>query len=432
MELRAQARPLFAGGQIDVEPLWAMTREARIIGIGEATHGTREFRELMNAMVRRAAQDERPLVVALELAFTQGLMLDAWVGDRWYALDPGLRGRNFDEVIGVGWLYATEEFRALFTWIRAYNETAAPGREIRVVGADVCLHPSCVAGIVAYLAAVDPRYDDRARALLAPMKHLMVDLRRSPALAAEARAGLAAVRARLEAQRDAYVAMHGESAHHDALRLVWLGERRIDAAIAGEGGSPTADRDWIMADTVGWIAQGRPDARIIVLAHDNHLTRDLYRLPNGRLTQGPVMGHELARRYDQDYVAVRTTFASGSFLAHHTRSTLATRRIRAGALRVFAVGTAPSGTLEATLRGPGDGYVLDVRSAAAGEGPLARYLRGWHHTRSHGYAWRRALAAVPVAWTTLVPATSTDILVYFTRTSATTPYLRPGGPRAGP
>ena len=329
-------------------------------------------------------------------------------------------------------LYATEELRALFTWIRGYNETAAPGREIRVVGADVCLHPSCVAGIVAYLAAVDRPYEDRARALLAPMKHLMAEFRRSPALAAEARAGLAAVRTRLESQRGAYVATRGASAHDDALRLVWLGEHRIDAAVAGEAGSPTIERDWVMADMIGWIAQRHPDARIIVLAHNGHLTRALYRMPNGRRTQGPVMGQELARRFDEEYVAVRTTFDGGSFLAHQTRSTLGTRQIRGGALRVFPVEAAPRGTLEATLRGPGDGYVLDVRSAAAGDGPLARYLRSWHHTRSYGYAWRRAFAAVPVAWNALIPAASLDVLVYFTRTSATTPYIRREGPRGGP
>ncbi len=79
-------------------------------------------------------------------------------------------------------LYATEELRELFTWIRAYNEVVAPERAIRVFGADVCLHTSCVAGVASYLAEVDPEYVDTARALLAPMKHLMAEFRASLAL----------------------------------------------------------------------------------------------------------------------------------------------------------------------------------------------------------------------------------------------------------
>ncbi len=77
-QLRAQARPIFTDGRLDVEPLWAMLRDARIIGVGEATHGTREFRLLMGAVVRRAAAEERPLIVALEHGFLEGLALDAW------------------------------------------------------------------------------------------------------------------------------------------------------------------------------------------------------------------------------------------------------------------------------------------------------------------------------------------------------------------
>ena len=81
-QLRAQARPLSAtGAGIDVEPLWAMTREARIIGIGEATHGTREFRELMNAMVKRASSDDRPVVVALRLVWLAQQRVDASVAE---------------------------------------------------------------------------------------------------------------------------------------------------------------------------------------------------------------------------------------------------------------------------------------------------------------------------------------------------------------
>ncbi len=80
-------------------------------------------------MVRRAATDGRPLAVALEMAFNQGLMLDAWVGDGWYAPFPGLHDRPLDEALGIGGLTSTQEHRALFRWIRAYNDGGprAPG-----------------------------------------------------------------------------------------------------------------------------------------------------------------------------------------------------------------------------------------------------------------------------------------------------------------
>lgn len=352
-ELERQARPIGRGDTIEVESLWAMTRTARIIGIGEGTHGTHEFRQLMNAMVMRAAADERPLVVALELGFVEGLRLDAWVRQGTFPPEPSIRAQSFEAVVGKDWLYATDEFRALFVAIRGFNARAAPGREIRVVGVDVCLHAACAAQLRRYLAALEP---------------------------AE-------------------------------------GERLMRALAASSG-----ERDRVMADMVEWVARERPDARIVLLAHNGHITRGRYRLPNGRMTRGAIMGEALAGRFGAEYVAVQTSFGAGTFLAHHTRSTLGTRQIRAGRLRVFTAEPARPGTLEATLRGGGAGYALDVRSAAVGDGRLARYLRSWHWTRSYGYAWKRVFAAVPVAWEQVRPIDGFDVWVYFARGSATRPY----------
>ena len=273
-QLRAQARPLSAtGAGIDVEPLWAMTREARIIGIGEATHGTREFREVMNAMVKRASSDDRPVVVAL--------------------------------------------------------------------------------------------------------------------------------------------------------RLVWLAQQRVDASVAEGSTEITERRDLLMADNVRWISDQVPDALILLNAHNGHIARARGRMSNGRMSQGPVMGIALSGHFGDEYVAVHTAFDHGSFLAYHTRSPLAARWPRIRELRSFPVDPAPRGTLEATLREPGV-YVLDVRTAEVGEGALARYLRTEHWARWHTFAWRRSYALVPVGWSKRVPTESFDVLVYFARGSATTPWVARG------
>ncbi len=425
-QLAAQARPIGMeeDGGLDVEPLWQMVGEARVVGVGEATHGTREFRLLMNAVVRRAAAEDRPVVVALEMTFNQGLMLDAWVGDSWYPPTPGLRDRPLDEVLGTGWLGDSEEHRALYAWIREYNRGAGPGRGIRVVGVDECLHHACFSGLGGYFDAVDPMYAERARGLLAKNRHLMKELFASEVLAGEVRAALAELRERLVGHRAQYVALRGEPAHAVALRLVWLAERRVDAAVAEGDTAITGQRDRWMADNVRWISERMPEARILLFAHNGHIARGTGRLANGRMSQGPVMGQEIGRSFGDEYVAVNTAFDRGSFLAHHTRSPLA-RWPRGRALQSFPVEPAPRGTLEATLRRDGV-YALDVRRAAAGESALARYLRGWQWMRWHTFAWRKLYQVVPVAWTGVRPADSFDVLVFFKNGTATTPHVPAG------
>lgn len=414
-ELSTRTRPLAdQRGRLDVEALWAMTNSANIIGIGEATHGTREIREVMLALVRRAAQTDAPLAVALELSFNEGLRLDAWARGTWYPPDPQLHTRTFAEVMaphapGVG---ATVESQELFTWIREHNAHAPPARAIRVHGIDVCLHPTCRDDLVAYFADVDPAA--QARALLEPLQHRMHELRADPELAAAARTNLATLRARLLASRDAHITKRGVEAHTTALRLIWSSERRVALALLDDAIS-SSERDTVMADTVTWISeQMEPAARIVVLAHNEHLGRARSTLLSGQESATRPMGEVLAQRFAAAFVIVHTTFDRGNFMAQKIRRPTPV-------LTSFPIGPAPAGTLEATLRSGDVPYALDVRSAAIGDGALARYVKARQWLRSHGYAWRRIYSAVPLAWTKVAPAQEFDVLVYFPNTSATTP-----------
>ena len=420
-ELRARAVPI---GSIEDDPpaaaaLWAMTRDARVIGIGEATHGTHEFRRLMHAMVIHAAQEDRPLAVALEVPFNMFLAVDAWVGASWYAPDPQVRERTFAALFGTDWLATVAENRAMFAWIRAWNEHMPDDRKIRVYGVDVCMSPGCGVEVVAWLADLDPALAGPARALAEPLQLLALERDPSPARAARARAGIAGLRDLLASHRDALIARRGAAAHATALRLLWLADRRVELAVAHGDDPVSGERDQAMADTVAWISeQLDPDGRVLVLAHNGHVGRTRHRMPNGRIQAGTVMGEALARRLGDAYVVVHTALDAGSFLAHDTRSTVGARRIKTRALRPFPVEPAPTGTLEATLRAP-EPYALDLRSAAVGDHALARYLRTWHWTRWHTYVWRTIFNVNPVAWVGVVPADDFDVWVYFPRTTPT-------------
>jgi len=202
-----------------------------------------------------------------------------------------------------------------------------------------------------------------------------------------------------------------------ALRLVWMAEQRVGAAVVEGRTEITEQRDRLMGDNVRWISEQVPNARIVVIAH-NGLARGHGRMPNGRMSQGPVMGIELSRTFGDEYVAVHTSFDHGSFLAYHTRSSLAARWPRIRGLRSFSVDPAPKGTLEARLREPGV-YVLDVRTAGVGEGALARYLRTEHWAGWHTFAWRspvgmpapeRIITAVAAAASVPFSSTATKAL----------------------
>ncbi|WAS90034.1 erythromycin esterase family protein [Nannocystis punicea] len=423
-ELEALARPL-AGLDADVPsaaPVWAMVRDARVIGVGEGTHGTREFRRLLHGLVVHAAHEQQPVVLAVELPFNLVLALDAWAGHGWFP-DPEIRERDLSDprLLGTHWLGAVQECRELFTWIRDFNREVPPERQIRIFGVDVCMSLHCGAEIVDYLRDVDPDIEPRARDLVVPLRGFDLERTRSPALAARAREDLAELRTMLVERRARIVERQGSDTYELVQRLVWLAERRVDIALVGGDNPVSHEREQAMAETVAWIRDRLGDhGRVLLHAHNGHVGRSRPRMPNGRLSHSPQMGEHLAARLGSDYAVVYSTFDAGEFLAFHTLGWVGAEKFKTRALRAFSVRSAPRGTLEATLRAP-TAYALDVGEATAGAGPLADYLRAEHWSRTFTYAWRPSFAVFPVGWTGVVPVADFDVLVYVPRAAATHP-----------
>jgi erythromycin esterase len=116
-----------AAGELD--PLAAVLGQARVVGVGEATHGTHEddaFKaELVKTLIRRGQID----TIAIEANRTPVAAVDAYIHDG--SGDPvaALEGP------GMFRLLQTEEFVGLVTWLRAWNRTAP--HPVRVIGIDV-------------------------------------------------------------------------------------------------------------------------------------------------------------------------------------------------------------------------------------------------------------------------------------------------------
>lgn len=384
-ELAGLARPLVTHeGALDLGPLWAQTQDARVVGLGEACRHVHAFKGIVHAMTRRAEAEGRPLIVALDLPFSTGLELDAWVGDAWHPPDPAVRRRS----LGRSMRFDPQrpgpegEHVELLWWLREHNEAAGPGRAVRVVGLGGCADWSCSMWLLRYFEAVDPEHGEAARRLFAWSWDGGPAGRRAEA--EEAGALLGQVQEQLVAGRDAYVAARGAAAHASALRVVWS----MGRALAG------ADPAETMAGNVAWLAEQSPEARILVVSRNAQIDR-------ASAGPAPTMGAHLTERFGDDYVAVHMTFDHGTFVAPRGPSRVAMNR----------TGWAPAGTLEAALRRDGGAYMLDVRRAAADSGPLARYLRQSHWTRAYPDVWHVATNDRPAAWSSVVPAADFDLLV---------------------
>ena len=113
----------------DLAPLADAIGDARIVGLGESTHGTREHFQLKHRLVRWLVEEHGFDVFAIEASTPEAHRLDAYVLGE---VDSDPR-----ELIGgmYFWTWNTEEVLAMVAWMREHN--AGSEHKVHFTGFDM-------------------------------------------------------------------------------------------------------------------------------------------------------------------------------------------------------------------------------------------------------------------------------------------------------
>jgi erythromycin esterase-like protein len=138
--------PVAGSGFDDMRPLREVVGQARIVSLGEATHGSREFFQLKHRMLEFLAGEMGFSIFAIEANMPEAYRLNDYVLEG--KGDPAqlLRGMYF-------WTWDTEEVLAMIRWMREFNQSGK-GR-VQFTGFDMQT-PTVAAAIVSDFTA---RYD---------------------------------------------------------------------------------------------------------------------------------------------------------------------------------------------------------------------------------------------------------------------------------
>jgi len=325
----ACARPL-EGGEHDYDALFEMIGDARIVMLGEATHGTDEFYRERAAITRRLIEEKGFHAVAVEADWPDAWRVNRHVrgqGDDAGAAEALSGFRRFPT-----WMWRNSVMVEFVDWLRGHN--AAIGSDRRPAGfygLDLYSLFTSIDEVLHYLDGVDPEAADRARERYACFDHFRED---SQLYGYTAGAGLldetceqvVAMQLRDLRQRvAASEAGRGRHATHSDehfyaeqnARLVVNAEQYYRSMYESRVSSWNL-RDQHMAETLDALAQhlekvnGEP-AKIAVWAHNSHIG-------DARATQMGWIGEwtvgQLARqRYGDDAVLIGFTTYSGTVTA---------------------------------------------------------------------------------------------------------------------
>ena len=157
--IRAAAIPFNRGDE--AATLAPLVGNARVVLLGEATHGTQEFYRARSALTQHLIATAGFNVVAVEGDWPDCHRATRWIQNR--STDGSAEEALDDFTRFPRWMWRNREVVGLLEWLRTYNSHHPDREPIGFFGLDLySLHRS-IDAVLRYLGNVDPGAADRAR-----------------------------------------------------------------------------------------------------------------------------------------------------------------------------------------------------------------------------------------------------------------------------
>jgi erythromycin esterase len=383
-------------GYKDLEAFRAVIDDARIVSLGEATHGTREFRKFDRRLLEFCVTELGFTMLGIEAPFPESLAVNAYVLD-------GV-GNAADALVGTRyWIWDNEELLDTIEWMRWWN--ASNVRKVKFYGFVTDYPAAAARWLIGYLARVAPDLAAECKAELAPVTSdftaqlfkQLAEARRDAVFACIAR-----VRAAFEQQRPEWIAATSARDWH----LGRLHARVLDQATRFQTDRGYTSHDRIMAENVCALLEAEgPDAKAVLWSHNAHASRVTY-------DDGKSMGGYLEEMVGRAQRVIGTAFDRGAFQA---------RTYPTGEFADHSVSAAAPGSFDAVLAQAGlPLFALDLANAPR-DGPVAAWLASEMQMRSIGGIWGFPEGnKLGVAYTVPIkPRERFDAVMFVAETSAT-------------
>jgi len=323
--LRAEAHPL-TGDHRDYDALLARIGDARIVLLGEASHGTHEFYRERARITKRLVAEHGFTAVAIE-----GDWPDAYRVNRYVA--GGRTDRDAEAALGgfrrfPTWMWRNADVLDFVGWLRTHNEALHhSARKVGFYGLDLYSLGASMEAVIAYLEEQDPRAATRARAryeCLQPYGGDSAGYGQAVLLGVSEPCRRRVIEQLVELRRSAgeYLSRDGLIAEDEYFfaeqnAAVVANAEEYYRTMFGDRAGSWNQRDRHMADTLDQLLahldRHGGTARVVVWAHNSHVgdARATEKTHRGELNIGQLT----RERHGGDVVSVGFTTYTGSVTA---------------------------------------------------------------------------------------------------------------------
>jgi erythromycin esterase-like protein/predicted phosphoribosyltransferase len=317
--------------------------DARLVLLGEATHGTHEFYRERAFITRRLIVEKGFSAVAVEADWPDAYRINRYV--------HGASGDG-DSVEALGdfgrfptWMWRNADVLDFVGWLRSHNDTKPATERAGFYGLDLYSLRASMQAVLAYLDKVDPDSATRARSRYACFDRFGGEMQEygyaagyglTPSCEREVVTELLELHRRRSdyASRDGRVAADEYFYAEQNARLVRNAEEYYRTMFRGRAESWNL-RDSHMAETLAellpFLGKIHPRAKVVVWAHNSHLgdARATEMGQSGELNVGQLV----RQRFGDESVLVGFTTSTGTVTAatewdgpahrHHLRAPIA-------------------------------------------------------------------------------------------------------------
>ncbi|HZB61189.1 MAG TPA: erythromycin esterase family protein [Microvirga sp.] len=247
--------------------------DAKVVLLGEATHGTSEFYRARAAITRRLIEHHGFTIVAVEADWPDAARIDAYVRHR-----PVPDGDDAAFERFPTWMWRNEEVADFVNWMRDHNRERPEESRAEFRGLDVYSLNSSIRAVLDYLEGVDPDAAREARGrygCLSPWQSDPARYGRAVHTGQKKPCDEALLRQlhTILDKRMEYLQADGGEAFFDAVqnaKIVHAAEHYY--RIMYEGATESWNlRDRHMFETLQSLLARRDNARAVVWAHNSHI-----------------------------------------------------------------------------------------------------------------------------------------------------------------
>jgi erythromycin esterase len=307
----------------DLVCLKTIIGDARIVALGEATHGTREFFRMKHRILKFLTEEMEFNLFGIEATFPESILVNEYVHTG--IGDPAqlLAGLYF-------WTWNTQEVLDMILWMRRHNADPDNVKKISFYGFDMQFPEKAMDYVINYLEKVDPIQAEKAAELYTPFRSYQDRTH-------EYRYAPDEVKAICQNNvREVYeILKDNNSLYEDISEPQEFAFSFQNARVVVQSEDYHSKRnpnqhvrDIYMAENANWLLeQFGPEAKVVLWAHNMHIED---------IGSQKTMGSILKERYQDDLVICGFSFYKGYFNALSSNAPLLTYYAPAPLLNSYA------------------------------------------------------------------------------------------------